>query len=97
MCILQRDSSTWSLETTACDLPKTRLGPNPSFQFLSGSIEVGKQTGELTFAVGAYDRSKSLTIDPQLMYSTYLGGSGGAGIGDSGSGIAVDGWFGSDG
>jgi hypothetical protein len=44
------------------------------------SVEVGSW-------VGAYDAGRPLVIDPVLVYSTYLGGSGG----DSGSGIAVDG------
>jgi len=38
------------------------------------------------FAVGQYDRSRQLVIDPVLTYSTYLGGSGG----DSATAIAVD-------
>ncbi|MGD0125635.1 MAG: SBBP repeat-containing protein [Terriglobia bacterium] len=38
------------------------------------------------FALGPYDRTKPLVIDPVLSYSTYLGGSGG----DSGNAIAVD-------
>jgi hypothetical protein len=38
------------------------------------------------FAVGAYDRHLPLTIDPGLVYSTYLGGSGQ----DAAYGIAVD-------
>jgi len=40
----------------------------------------------LSFALAAYDRSRELIIDPALVYSTYLGGSGG----DSASAIAVD-------
>jgi hypothetical protein len=47
-------------------------------------LEAGDQVG---FAVGAYDRTRALTIDPTLSYSTYLGGSG---FPDEGSGIAVD-------
>jgi hypothetical protein len=31
---------------------------------------------EVRFALGKYDRSKTLVIDPILVYSTYLGGSG---------------------
>jgi uncharacterized repeat protein (TIGR01451 family) len=55
----------------------------------------GKQTvdgrfaiagNEVHFELGAYDRSRELTIDPLLVYSTYLGGSGN----DYGLGIAVD-------
>jgi hypothetical protein len=39
------------------------------------------------FELGAYDRSESLTIDPTLVYSTYLGGSNS----DTITAIAVDG------
>jgi len=38
------------------------------------------------FALGPYDHTRPLVIDPVLVYSTYLGGSGG----DAASGIAVD-------
>ncbi|MCX7061836.1 MAG: choice-of-anchor D domain-containing protein [Gammaproteobacteria bacterium] len=31
---------------------------------------------EIAFAIGDYDRSRPLTIDPVLTYSTYLGGTG---------------------
>lgn len=48
-------------------------------------VLVGDDT--VTFDVGAHDRSRPLTIDPVLAYSTYLGGSGD----DQGLGIAVDG------
>jgi hypothetical protein len=34
------------------------------------------KNGEIGFAVGDYDRSRTLVIDPILSYSTYLGGSG---------------------
>ena len=40
----------------------------------------------LRFALGHYDTSRSLVIDPALIYSTFLGGS----IGDAGNSIAVD-------
>jgi len=43
-------------------------------------------TDRVGFAVGAYDPSKPLVIDPVLAYSTYLGGNGY----DLGYGIAVD-------
>ena len=39
------------------------------------------------FKLAGYDDHQSLTIDPSLVYSTYLGGSNN----DSGNGIAVDG------
>jgi hypothetical protein len=38
------------------------------------------------FALGEYDRSRPLIIDPAFVYSTYLGGSGG----DSATAIAID-------
>jgi hypothetical protein len=43
--------------------------------------------GQVGFAVGAYDHSQPLVIDPVLSYSTYLGGTTGGGVG---YGIAVD-------
>jgi hypothetical protein len=49
------------------------------------------------FEIGAYDRTKPLVIDPELVYSTYLGGSGffinavpNTTFGDRGTAIAVD-------
>ena len=42
--------------------------------------------GEVRFSVGAYDRSQPLVVDPQLTYSSYLGGS----ASDSGWRVAVD-------
>jgi uncharacterized repeat protein (TIGR01451 family) len=45
-----------------------------------------KPHGEVTFQVGNYDKSQPLVIDPLLVYSTFLGGSGQ----DVGSSIAVD-------
>ncbi len=41
---------------------------------------------EIGFALGSYDATRQLVIDPVLAYSTYLGGVGN----DVGSGIAVD-------
>jgi len=52
---------------------------------ISGSY-VLKGAHRAGFAVGAYDASTSLVIDPVLVYSTYLGGSGN----DGGGAIAVD-------
>jgi hypothetical protein len=45
-----------------------------------------KDSQSLGFQVDSYDATKPLIIDPVLIYSTYLGGSGG----DEGFGIAVD-------
>ncbi len=47
---------------------------------------VAKDAHRLGFQLGAYDQSKPLIIDPVLVYSTYLGGSGF----DQGYAIAVD-------
>ncbi len=44
------------------------------------------QNPRVGFEIGEYDRSKPLTIDPVLVYSTYLGGN----EADSGIAIAVD-------
>jgi hypothetical protein len=41
---------------------------------------------QVRFALGPYDRNQPLVIDPALIYSTYLGGSGG----ETNFGIAVD-------
>ena len=46
-------------------------------------------SNQIHFAVGAYDHTLPLVIDPVLVYSTYVGGSGG----DIGYGIAVDATF----
>ena len=43
--------------------------------------------GRIGFAVGPYDTARPLVIDPVLLYSTYLGGSG---IDDAANSIAVD-------
>jgi uncharacterized repeat protein (TIGR01451 family) len=42
--------------------------------------------GRLSFELGAYDRALPLVIDPVLLYSSYLGGSGS----DAGAAVAVD-------
>ncbi len=47
-------------------------------------LEGNHQAG---FAVGAYDPSRELIIDPTLSYSTYIGGT----FFDAGQGIAIDG------
>jgi len=52
--------------------------------FGSFVVHAGHRVG---FRVGAYDRSRTLVIDPTLAYSTYLGGSGQFGQGQA---VAVD-------
>jgi uncharacterized repeat protein (TIGR01451 family) len=44
---------------------------------VAGRFELrGKEKDEVGFQLGAYDRNRTLIIDPKLTYSTYLGGSG---------------------
>ena len=58
-------------------------------QPVAGSFRlIAKNT--VGFALGGYDHAQTLVIDPVLVYSTYLGGSGSNGSGDQGNGIAVD-------
>ncbi|HYJ88611.1 MAG TPA: SBBP repeat-containing protein, partial [Pyrinomonadaceae bacterium] len=54
---------------------------------VAGGYTVGED-GQVGFRVGEYDRSAPLVIDPVLVYSTYLGGSGT----EEGIDIAVDGF-----
>jgi len=53
--------------------------PIPGGYVLTGPLEVGVQ-------VAAYDRQKPLIVDPELSYSTYLGGD----VSDMGFAIAAD-------
>lgn len=75
----------------------TRFGSRPMGDLKAYQIVNGVQSevkvafalngnGELVFNVGAYDRSKELVIDP-IVYSTLLGGTGGADIANN---IVVD-------
>ncbi|HEX6729602.1 MAG TPA: SBBP repeat-containing protein [Pyrinomonadaceae bacterium] len=53
-------------------------------QIISGGYTL-KSANQVAFEVGSYDLRKPLVIDPVLVYSTYLGGTGQ----DAGIGIAV--------
>lgn len=53
------------------------------------SAYVLDRNGRLRFALGEYDRSLPLVIDPVISFSTYLGGSGGP-YGEQAYGVAVD-------
>jgi hypothetical protein len=54
-------------------------------------INNNARSTEVAFAVAGYDKSLPLVIDPVLVYSTFLGGTGDVfGDGDIGTAIAVD-------
>jgi hypothetical protein len=63
-----------------------------AYQVMNGSRRkvdarfVAKGGSEFSFAVGDYDRSRQLVIDPTVTYSTYFGGTSA----DYGLGITVD-------
>jgi hypothetical protein len=53
---------------------------------------VVKNDHQVVFALGSYDRSRQLVIDPSITFATYFGGGGTSGSGEeTGLGIAVDG------
>jgi uncharacterized repeat protein (TIGR01451 family) len=54
-------------------------------RFVDGHYALGHNR-EVTISIGEYDHSRPLVVDPTLVYSSYLGGSGD----DSGSSIATD-------
>ena len=54
-------------------------------QIIDGGYVINTE-GQVGFQVAAYDKSKPLIIDPILVFSTYLGGTGH----DQGHGIAAD-------
>ena len=58
-------------------------------QFREGGFRLDAQN-RICFAVGSYDHSKPLVIDPSLVYSTYLGGYPVPDHYDTANGIAVD-------
>jgi len=53
---------------------------------------VVKNDHQVVFALGSYDRSRQLVIDPSISFATYFGGGGTNGSGEeTGLGVAVDG------
>jgi len=62
--------------------PKAKI---PNRKFLEGHYALDAQN-RIHFELGPYDHNRPLVIDPVLLYSTYIGGSGG----DIAYGIAVD-------
>ncbi len=69
----------------------TELAPIAWQDIRDGRVQVAvryivSDGGSVRFVVGKYDPARPLIIDPTLVYSTYLGGSGN----DSGRGITVD-------
>ena len=62
-----------------------QVSSNGQRESVSGHFVI-EADGQVGFAVGAYDTTRALVIDPTLDYSTYLGGTGGV----SGNKITVD-------
>jgi YD repeat-containing protein len=64
----------------------SQAGSGDAKQAVTGSLTL-LPGGDVGFQVGSYDSTKALTIDPVLVYSSYLGGSGN----DQAAAIAADG------
>ena len=58
-------------------------------QPIAGSFQLAANHS-VGFSLGTYDHTRALVIDPVLVYSSYLGGSGTGSNGDQGNAIAVD-------
>jgi hypothetical protein len=83
-------------ETIKFAAPVTYQETENGRQMIASSY-VLKGKNKVAFAVGDYDKSKTLVIDPKLIYSTYIGGNTEfieddvfEGKGDSINGLAVD-------
>jgi len=78
----------------SADANQVRFQAPSVYQCVSGKCDpvegayVLRDAKHVGFAVGSYDRSKPLVIDPVLVYSTFLGGA--SNDDDYSSGIAVD-------
>jgi hypothetical protein len=60
-------------------------GPVPRREHVDGAYEWSAD-GVIRFRIGAYDRTRPLIIDPQITYSSYVGGS----ASDGATKVAVD-------
>jgi hypothetical protein len=76
--LLQAEGLRFQKPRVFQDSDGTRKDVDGRYDLIAGNM--------IRFAVGDYDQSKPLVIDPVLVYSTYLGGS----LQDFGAGIAVD-------
>ena len=76
-----RQSKIGNRKSTSVNHPS----PITNRKFVDGSFVLDAQN-HLHFELGPYDHTRPLIIDPVLVYSTYLGGSGSEGA----NGIALD-------
>ena len=76
----RRRRATWCCTRRAATCVQQRAGRLPGGRTACGRRSPAATCcwggGQVGFAVGAYDASRPLVIDPVLIYSTYLGGSG---------------------
>jgi len=63
-------------------------GPDGQRQEVQGSYQLAANGMEVRFSLGDYDHTRSLVVDPALVYVAYPRGSD---VGDTAFGIAVDG------
>jgi hypothetical protein len=77
-----RDSGAKNLQQSAAS---NRKSPITNRESVEGRFLLDAQN-RVHFGLGAYDHTRPLVIDPALVYSTFLGGSGG----DAATAITVD-------
>ena len=74
--------------------PVVYQGEGAAKRIVSGRYLLKAKGRHVGFAIGSYDRSKELVIDPSIAYSTHLGGHNmlvaNGSAGDQAAGIAVD-------
>ena len=85
--VMQTDAGQVRLEKPVLYQYKSPAGDDRqgAKQQVDGHFRI-RGKNEIAFVAGSYDRSKALIIDPNLLYSTFLGGS----ANDAGVSIAVD-------